>query len=137
MLIKNVMQKQLVSCPPSTSVHDVAGMMKDQKVGSVLISEGESLKGIVTDRDIALRLASDSMDPLSTPISRIMTSNPATISSDADIESALQLMSKENIRRIPVTQDGRLVGLLSSADLAVELKQEVDQFFSLEESIAK
>lgn len=137
MLIKNIMQKQVVSCPPSTSVHDVAGMMKDRNVGSVLISEGESLKGIVTDRDIALRLAADSMDPLTTPISRIMTPNPDTITADADIDSALQIMSKGSIRRLPVTQDGKLVGLLSSADLAVEIKQEVDQFLSLEESIAK
>jgi CBS domain-containing protein len=137
MLIKNLMQKQVVSCPPSATVHDVAGMMKDRNVGSVLIVEENSLKGIVTDRDIALRLGADSMDPTSTPISRIMTSDPNTISADADIESALQLMSKSNIRRVPVTQDGKLVGLLSSADLAVEIRQELDRFLSLEEAIAK
>jgi CBS domain-containing protein len=131
------MQKQVVSCLPSASVHDVAGMMKDRNVGSVLIVEGDSLKGIVTDRDIALKLGADSMDPTSTPISRVMTSDPNTISADADLEAALQLMSKSNIRRVPVTQDGKLVGLLSSADLAVEIKQEIDRFLSLEEAIAK
>ena len=137
MQIKNLMRKQVVSCSPSTSVHDVAGMMKDRNVGSVLIVEGTGLKGIVTDRDIALRLAADSMDPHSTSIDRIMTANPKTISADADLESALQLMSKGSVRRIPVTQDGRLVGLLSSADVAVEIRQELDSFLSLEEAIAK
>lgn len=138
MMIKDLMQKEVVSCSPSTNVHDVAGMMKDHNVGSVVIVDGgASLKGIVTDRDIALQMAADSKDPKATPISDIMTADPQTISADADIQSALQLMSSGNIRRIPVTRDGRLVGLLSSADLAVELKQEIDRFLTLEEAVAK
>ncbi len=138
MIVKNLMQKNVVTCLPSTSVHDVAGLMKDNDVGSVLIVEnGGMLKGIVTDRDIALNVAADSKDSRSTSISEVMTPNPNTINSDEDIESALKIMSKGNIRRLPVTQNGKLVGLLSSADLAVELKEEFDQFISLEEAIAK
>ncbi len=138
MIVKNLMQKNVVTCSPSTNVHDVAGLMKDNNVGSVLIVEdGGMLKGIVTDRDIALNVAADSKDSRSTAISEVMTPNPNTISSDEDIESALKIMSKGNIRRLPVTQNEKLVGLLSSADLAVELKKEFDQFISLEEAIAK
>lgn len=138
MFIKQLMQKQLVTCSPSSTVHDAAAKMKEYNVGSVLIvEEGQKLKGILTDRDIALNVVGDSKDPRSTIVSDIMTADPISINSDADVEFALKTMSQGNVRRLPVTQDGKVIGLLSSADLAVEIKEEFDQFIGLEEAFAK
>jgi CBS domain-containing protein len=66
-----------------------------------------------------------------------MTADPITINSDADVDSALRIMNKANIRRLPVTENGKLVGLLSTADLATEIKDEFTQFIGLEEAFAK
>lgn len=137
MTINKLMQKKLVTCLPSTSIHDIAAKMKDHQVGSILVVEdGGKLKGIVTDRDIALSVG-DARDLGTTYASDIMTSDPVTIGADADFESALKTMRKENIRRLPVVQNGQLVGLLSSADVATEIKEEFDQFIGLEEAFAK
>jgi CBS domain-containing protein len=112
--------------------------MKDNAVGSVLIVEdGGILSGLVTDRDIALNVAADSKDPQTTRINEVMSSDPATINFDADVESALRIMSQKNIRRLPVTQDGKVVGLISSADVAVEIKEEIDQLIGLEQAFSK
>lgn len=132
------MHKQLISCLPSDSVHDAAVKMKDYNVGAILVlDEGKGLKGILTDRDIALGVVGDSLDLKTARVSDVMTSNPVSISSDSDIETALSTMSRENVRRLPVTQDGQIVGLISTADLASELKEEFDQFISLEQAFAK
>jgi CBS domain-containing protein len=112
--------------------------MKEFNVGSVLIvEEGWKLKGILTDRDIALTVAADSKDPQRTYVYDVMTADPITINSDADVDSALRIMNKANIRRLPVTENGKLVGLLSTADLATEIKDEFTQFIGLEEAFAK
>jgi CBS domain-containing protein len=138
MIVRNLMQKNVVTCSPSTSVHDAAGLMRDNDVGSiVIVEEGGMVKGLVTDRDIALNVAADSKDSRSTPVNEIMTPDPQTVNSNENIETALKIMSRDSIRRLPVVQEGKLVGLLSSSDLAVELKEEFDEFISLEEAIAR
>jgi CBS domain-containing protein len=138
MFVRNLMQKELVTVTPSATIHDAAAKMKEHNVGSVLIvEEGWKLKGILTDRDIALFVAADSKDPRTTYAYDAMTADPITVKSDADIDSALRIMNKANIRRLPVLDDGKLVGLLSSADLAAEIKEELSQFIGLEEAFAK
>ncbi len=138
MIVRQLMRKELVTVSPSASVHDAAAKMKEYNVGSVLIvEEGWKLKGILTDRDIALFVAADSKDPQRTFVYDVMTADPITINSDANVDSALRIMNKANIRRLPVTEDGKLVGLLSTADLATEIKDEFSQFIGLEEAFAK
>jgi CBS domain-containing protein len=138
MIVRQLMHKELVTVSPSATIHDVAAKMKEFNVGSVLIvEEGWKLKGILTDRDITLTVAADSKDPRTTYAYDVMTADPITINSDADADSALRIMHKANIRRLPVTENGKLVGLLSSADLAAEIKEEFTQFIGLEEAFAK
>ncbi len=138
MNVQALMNPRVKSAGTDASVADVVLLMEKHDCGAIpILNAARKLVGIVTDRDIALNVAADSKDSRSTAISEVMTPNPNTISSDEDIESALKIMSKGNIRRLPVTQNEKLVGLLSSADLAVELKKEFDQFISLEEAIAK
>ncbi len=138
MIVRQLMQKELITCSPSATVHDAAAKMKEHNVGSVLIvEEGWKLKGILTDRDITLTVAADSKDPRTTYVYDVMTPDPITVNAQADVDSALRIMNKANIRRLPVTEDGKLVGLLSSADLAAEIKEEFSQFIGLEEAFAK
>ncbi|HAM50714.1 MAG TPA: CBS domain-containing protein [Nitrospiraceae bacterium] len=120
------MHRELVTILPSSSVHEAALKMKEQGVGSVLVvEEGWKLRGILTDRDISMTLAADSKDPKTTYAGDIMTIDPITINADADIDSALRIMNRANIRRSPVTENGKLVGLLSSTDVAAEIKEEL------------
>lgn len=138
MLVKRLMRKELITISPSATIHDAASKMKEQNVGSVLVvDEGWKLKGILTDRDIALYVAADSKDPRSVHAYDIMTPDPITVDADADIDSALRIMNRANVRRLPVTENGKLAGILSSADLATEIKQEFSQFMGLEEVLTK
>lgn len=138
MLVKQLMRKELVTISPLATIHDAASKMKEQNVGSVLVvDEGWKLKGILTDRDIALYAAADSKDPRSVHAYDIMTPDPITIDADADVDSALRIMNRANVRRLPVTENGKLAGILSSADLAAEIKQEFSRFMGLEEVLAK
>ena len=138
MMVKQLMQKDAITCSPSETIHQAAVKMKQYDIGSVLIVEdGSKLKGILTDRDIALKLGAESKDPETTFVSDIMTPNPVSINLNADVDEALKAMNTANVRRLPVMEDGNLVGLLSSADVATEIKEELDQFIGLEGSLAK
>jgi CBS domain-containing protein len=137
MKVRQIMHKELVTVLPTATIHDAALKMKEQNVGSILIIDEGYLQGIVTDRDITLVVAADFKDPKTVKVSEIMKREIKTVKADDDIETALSIMSKENVRRLPVKENGKIVGLLSSADLATEIKEELNQFFGLEEAFAK
>ncbi|MDA8215633.1 MAG: CBS domain-containing protein [Nitrospiraceae bacterium] len=138
MMIRQLMQKELVTILPTSSVHDAAMKMKEHNIGSVLITdEGWKLKGILTDRDIAMAVAADARDPKTTCVCDIMTQDPITINADADFDSAMRIMHKAKIRRLPVTENGKLVGLVSSDDVAAAFKEEFDEFIGLEMTYAR
>lgn len=138
MMIRQLMQKELVTILPTSSVHDAAMKMKEHNIGSVLITdEGWKLKGILTDRDIAMAVAADSKDSKATCVCDIMTQDPITINADADFDSAMRIMHKAKIRRLPVTENGKLVGLVSSDDVAAAFKEEFDEFIGLEMTYAR
>ncbi|HBH62838.1 MAG TPA: CBS domain-containing protein [Nitrospiraceae bacterium] len=138
MKVKQLMHKDLVTILPAATLHEAALKMKEMKVGTVLIVEnGGKLKGIVTDRDISLAVAADAKDPNTTRASEIMASEPVSISFDADVDYALRIMSQQNVRRLPVCEKERVVGILSAADVATELREEMNQFIGLEEAFAK
>ena len=138
MKVKQLMHKDLVTILPTANLHEAALKMKEMKVGTVLIVEnGGKLKGIVTDRDISLAVAADAKDPNTTRASEIMASEPVSIQFDADVDYALRIMSQQNVRRLPVCEKERVVGILSAADVATELREEMNQFIGLEEAFAK
>jgi CBS domain-containing protein len=138
MKVRQIMQKELVTILPTTTIHDAALKMKEQKIGSIIVAEeGGILKGIVTDRDIALAVAADNKDPNKEFTSEIMTKDPVWINSDDDVDAALRLMNSRHVRRLPVYENNKLVGFLSTADVATEIKEELNQFIGLEETFAK
>lgn len=123
----DVMTRSLVSARPEDSVADVARLMKENDVGPIPIVDHENSKklvGIVTDRDLALKVVAEGRDPRTTPVSEVMTAGVVTCRADDDIERALDAMSTHQLRRIPVVDDGnRLVGIIAQADIATRMNE--------------
>ncbi len=102
-------------------VADAARLMKEEDVGVVPIVEGDRLVGVVTDRDITIRVVADGLDPNSTTASEVASSDLVTIDPQQDLREAQRLMAEHQVRRLPVVEeDGRLVGVLAQADVARE-----------------
>lgn len=133
MLIKEIMQKKLVTLSPESSIRDAAKKMKDYKVGYLLVTNGESLKGCVTDRDLLICIASGK-DPDTTKIGTIMQTGIFTVTPETDVFDANRLMARKNVRRLPVVENGRVAGIVSTSDIASVLEEEVDNFLHVEEA---
>ena len=107
----------------STSVLEAARLMKSEDVGSVPIVEDERLIGVVTDRDITIRVAAEGKDPQSTTVGEIASRDIVTVDPQQSIDEAARLMAQNQVRRLPVVEeDGKLVGIVAQADVAQEGK---------------
>ncbi len=113
-----VMTHPLAVCAPEASVTDVAATMRDRDIGDVLIVEDGKLRGIVTDRDLALQALTGQHDPQETPIRKFMSTRVITGESVWDLEQVTAVMAKYQVRRLPIVQDGKLVGIVSLGDVA-------------------
>jgi len=99
---------------------EAAVQMRDADIGAVLAVDGGEVKGIVTDRDIAVRAVAEGRDPATTPVSEICTSEVVTLTADQSVDDALRLMQEHDVRRLPVVQDGRAAGIVSLGDVSKE-----------------
>ncbi|WP_052554925.1 CBS domain-containing protein [Enhygromyxa salina] len=114
-----VMTRDPLTLPSSASLTQAAGAMRDNDIGSILVVDGDAkLAGIVTDRDIIVRAIADGQDPNKVPVSRIVSKPKTTLSPNDSLDRAVELMGSNSIRRIPVVDDGRVVGIVSLGDLA-------------------
>ena len=116
--IRDLMTSNPATAEPSTTVVDAARIMASEDVGPVPIVEGGRLTGIVTDRDLVVRVLAESKDPNSTTVGEIASSDLTTVSPDTDLHEALDLMSASKVRRLPVVEGGQLVGIVAQADIA-------------------
>jgi CBS domain-containing protein len=110
------------SIESSESVVQAARLMASEDVGSLPVVEGDQLVGIVTDRDLVLQVLAKDLDPSKVTISEVASENPVVAKPDEPLDSALQRMAQEQVRRLPVVDDGRLVGILAQADVAREAR---------------
>jgi CBS domain-containing protein len=117
--IREVMTEGLLTCPGSATVSDVGKQMKEGNTGAILVVEGGELHGLVTDRDIVLRAVAADRDPATTQAGDICTSELHTLSPDDTAEDAVDLLRKHDVRRIPVVDGDRPVGIVTIGDLAV------------------
>jgi CBS domain-containing protein len=100
---------------------EAAKMMKEADAGMIpVMNDGTTMLGTVTDRDIVVRVVAEGKDPASTPVYEIASTELVTIEPDRDLDEALGLMAKHQVRRLPVVEDGRLVGIVAQADVARE-----------------
>ena len=117
--INQVMTRDPITVEPDTPIAQVARKMKDDDTGAILVTEGGKLTGIVTDRDIVVRAIAEGADP-DTKIGDFMTRDPKTVTPDSPVDDAIQIARDDDVRRIPVVQDGRPAGIVSLGDLALE-----------------
>jgi len=113
-----VMTHELATCAPDESVANVAAIMRDRDIGNVLVVEDGKLRGIVTDRDLALQALTGKDDPTQTPIRKFMSTKVVTGKAEWSLEQVAKSMAKHQIRRLPIVQDGQLVGIISLGDVA-------------------
>ena len=118
--VSEVMTHDPRTVETTANLVDVAQAMRDGDVGAILVVEEGRARGIVTDRDLVVRSIASGRDPHSTPVGSLCSKNLISISPDQSIDDAIQLVREHAIRRIPVVQDGRPVGILSIGDLAIE-----------------
>lgn len=118
--IQDVMTTELVMCPATTTIADAARLMRDRDIGDVLVTgDGDRLAGIVTDRDLVVRCLADGASADSS-IERACSSDLASVTKDSSIDDAIRLMRERSLRRLPVVDEGRAVGIVTLGDLAVE-----------------
>lgn len=120
--LKDIMTPNPVSCPSTTTVRDAARVMKERDIGNVIVLEGEQITGVLTDRDIVVRALAEGREP-TTPIGEITSREVVTMSPDDDVTAAVETMRSRSIRRLPVVEGGRPVGIVSIGDLAMERDQ--------------
>ena len=122
---REVMTKDPASCNASEMVTKVASLMKQHDVGSVPVAESDRLVGIVTDRDIVLKVVAAGRNPEQTAVRDAMTPNPVCCREDDDLEQALKLMKERQVRRMPIVDgNGRLSGIIAQADVATRLNKD-------------
>ena len=118
--IREVMTENPEAVSGDAAVQDAATVMRDKDIGDVLWVEGEEVKGILTDRDIAVRVVAEGKDPASTTVSEVATTDLKTLSPDDSVDEAVELVREHDVRRVPVVEDARPVGIVSLGDLARE-----------------
>jgi CBS domain-containing protein len=122
--INEVMTHDPRMISPDDTVHDAARVMRDDDVGAVLLAQQGKLAGILTDRDIVVRSDAEGNDPDDVKAGDIATRDVAALTPDQTVQDAARFMREHDVRRVPVVQDGRPVGIVSIGDLAIELDPE-------------
>ena len=107
----------IYSVGPDVSVTQCVGRMNELKIGAMLVMEDDKLIGIFTERDAITRVLGEGLDPTSTKISGVMTKNPVWVSASTTLEEAMGIITQRRIRHLPVVEDGKVLGVVSSGDL--------------------
>lgn len=118
--VRDIMTGDPVTVEPLTSVTEVARIMRDRDLGAVLVTDGDRLRGLVTDRDLVIRSVADGGDPEQTTVAAACSDELLTVRSDDELGHAVEVMREHAVRRLPVVDEGRPVGILSLGDLAME-----------------
>jgi CBS domain-containing protein len=119
--VQDIMTTELTTVPMSAPIEQAARLMRDEDIGDVIvINDDGGLVGLVTDRDITIRATADGRDPSGTTVREICSSDLVTARPGADVSEVAELMRSQAVRRIPVVDGDRPVGIISLGDLAVD-----------------
>jgi CBS domain-containing protein len=123
MFCSEIMTRNPECVTPNDSVMKAAQLMKSEDVGPIpIVKDGRKLEGIITDRDLALKVVAEGRDPKTTPVEAVMTDNLVTCKGNDDVQKVLTLMQKHQVRRIPVVDnEDQLIGIIAQADVATRL----------------
>ena len=118
--VSELMTSAPVSMRPAQPLTEAAKAMREQGIGSVLVVDDGQLKGLVTDRDIVVRAVADGRDPGQTPLADVCSPDLVTVAPNDDADTVVQRMRERRVRRVPVVDGGRPVGVVSIGDMAIE-----------------
>ncbi|GAA2761371.1 CBS domain-containing protein [Streptomyces paradoxus] len=116
--VKDVMTAGVVAVRPDASLVEAAQLMRTQKIGDVVVAEGQDVIGVLTDRDITVRAVAEGIDPMTVSARTACTPNPVTVTPDDRVATAVTLMREHAVRRLPVVENGLPVGMVSLGDVA-------------------
>lgn len=119
--------QQLSTLGPSATVTEAVRLMRDRHIGAVLILEDQKLLGIFTERDVLTRVVAQDRDPATTSLSEVMTANPDTVAPDDKAIDALDRMSTQGYRHLPVVAGERVVAILSIRDLYAAVRRSLER----------
>ncbi|MDZ7700831.1 MAG: CBS domain-containing protein [Halobacteriales archaeon] len=129
MPIQSLAREEVVTANEDASITELARLMRDETVGSVVITNDGSPVGIVTDRDLTTRVLADEREPIGLTAQDVMSSDLCTVGPDAGFYEAAQVMSDNGIRRLPISsEDDELLGIITADDLQELLADEHQQF---------
>jgi CBS domain-containing protein len=117
--VRDAMTEDPRSIVASASVVEAARLMREEHIGSLPVTDDEQLVGMVTDRDITTRVVAESADPKLTSVGEVYSRDLISVEPDNDLEEALRLMARHQVRRLPVVENGKLVGIVAQADIAL------------------
>jgi CBS domain-containing protein len=120
MKISEVMTTNVATLDMKSTAADAARVMKEQDIGDVVVTDGDQIRGIVTDRDIVVRAVAENKNPLDVPLAEIVSDDLVTLSPQDSVDDAVRLMADRALRRLPVVENGKPVGIVTLGDLAVE-----------------
>jgi CBS domain-containing protein len=118
--IREVMTPNPRTVKSNDTVVDAARAMRENAIGTAVVLDNGSILGLVTDRDIVVRAVAEGRDPSQTEVAEVTSEDVATVTPDQDVKEAVKLMREKNIRRLPVVEDDKPVGIVSLGDLAQE-----------------
>jgi CBS domain-containing protein len=118
--VRDAMTLDPRSIGQSASVVEAAQLMREEDIGSLPITDEEKLVGMLTDRDITTRVVAQAGDPKATSVGEVYSRDLISVEPDNDLEEALGLMARHQVRRLPVVENGRLVGIVAQADIALK-----------------
>jgi len=117
--IKELMTEDPITLEPKASAREAAERMREADVGAMLVVEGDELKGLLTDRDIVVRAVAEGKDPDDVSVGDICSSSVVSVAAEDSVDDAIKTMREHDIRRVPVLDDEKPVGIVSLGDLAV------------------
>lgn len=126
MTLADLMREEVVTVSPEVPVNEVATQLREEDVGSAVVVEDGKPIGIVTDRDISVRIAADNLDPTQMTAGDVMTEDPMTVDVDTGVLELSNAMCDAGVRRMPVVDDGELAGIITLDDLTVLLASELN-----------
>jgi CBS domain-containing protein len=118
--VKEVMTTRPITLDRDASLVEAARVMRDRGIGDVIVVEGEDAEGIVTDRDIVIRGVAEGADPNTTRLGQVVSGDLTSVAPDDPVERAIALMREKAVRRLPVLEGGKPVGVVSLGDLAIQ-----------------
>jgi len=120
-LVRDVMSKEVRVVRPDTSVKEVVATMNKFDIGSIVVVQGDRPVGIITERDILRRLVEPCLAPETLTARQVMTSPVLTISETANIEETAKLMARKRVKKLPVINNGKLVGMITYTDIVAKV----------------